>query len=175
MHFPGGSDSDESACNVEDPGLIPRSGRSPGEGHGNALQYSWCSARIGQRSLVGSMGSHGVHGIHGVTWVHGSMRSQRVRHDWEPNTFTLSYICVCMCVCVFFFIFFPIIVYPWMPLPLALTPSAVSFVVSRVFLFSSPSSHPEKLWLSLHRLSCMQMSPQPLSVLWAYKSPQRGS
>ena len=30
----------ESACNAEDPGLIPRSGRSPGEGHGNSLQYS---------------------------------------------------------------------------------------------------------------------------------------
>ena len=28
----GGSDSKESACNVGDPGLIPGSGRSPGEG-----------------------------------------------------------------------------------------------------------------------------------------------
>jgi len=27
--FPGGSDSKESACNVEDPGLIPGSGRFP--------------------------------------------------------------------------------------------------------------------------------------------------
>ena len=33
----------ESACNVEDPGLIPRLGRSPGEGTGNSLQYSWAS------------------------------------------------------------------------------------------------------------------------------------
>ena len=30
----------ESACNVGDLGLIPGSGRSPGEGHGNPLQYS---------------------------------------------------------------------------------------------------------------------------------------
>ena len=30
----------ESACSTEDPGLIPRSGRSPGEGNGNTLQYS---------------------------------------------------------------------------------------------------------------------------------------
>ena len=37
--FPGGSDSKESACNTEDPGLIPGSGRSPGEGNGNPLQY----------------------------------------------------------------------------------------------------------------------------------------
>ena len=29
--FPGGSDGKESACNAEDLGLIPESGRSPGE------------------------------------------------------------------------------------------------------------------------------------------------
>ena len=38
--FPGGSEGKESACNVEDVGLIPGSGRSPGEGNGNALLYS---------------------------------------------------------------------------------------------------------------------------------------
>ena len=38
--FPGGSDSKEFACNAGDPGSIPRSGRSPGEGNGNPLQYS---------------------------------------------------------------------------------------------------------------------------------------
>ena len=38
--FPGGSDGKESACNAGDLGLIPRSGRSPGEGNGNSLQYS---------------------------------------------------------------------------------------------------------------------------------------
>ena len=31
---------DESACNAGDPGLIPGSGRPPGEGIGNPLQYS---------------------------------------------------------------------------------------------------------------------------------------
>ena len=30
----------EFACNVEDPGSIPRLGRSAGEGNGNPLQYS---------------------------------------------------------------------------------------------------------------------------------------
>ena len=30
----------ESACNAGDTGLIPGSGRSPGEGHGDPLQYS---------------------------------------------------------------------------------------------------------------------------------------
>ena len=38
--FPSGSDVKESACNVGDLGSIPGSGRSPGEGNGNALQDS---------------------------------------------------------------------------------------------------------------------------------------
>ena len=38
-YFPGGSDGEASVCNVEDPGSIPGSGRSPGEGNGNPLQY----------------------------------------------------------------------------------------------------------------------------------------
>ena len=40
LGFPGGSDGKESACNAGDSGLIPGSGRSPGEGNGNPLQYS---------------------------------------------------------------------------------------------------------------------------------------
>ena len=35
----GGSDGKASACNVGDPGSIPGSGRSPGEGNSNQLQY----------------------------------------------------------------------------------------------------------------------------------------
>ena len=38
--FPGGSEGKASACNAGDPGLIPGLGKSPGEGHGNTLQYS---------------------------------------------------------------------------------------------------------------------------------------
>ena len=38
--FPGGSEGKVSACNARVPGLIPGSGRSPGEGDGNPLQYS---------------------------------------------------------------------------------------------------------------------------------------
>ena len=38
--FPYGSDSKEYTCNTRDEGSIPRSRRSPGEGHGNPLQYS---------------------------------------------------------------------------------------------------------------------------------------
>ena len=38
--FPGGSGGKESACNAGDSGSISGSRRSPGEGHGNPLQYS---------------------------------------------------------------------------------------------------------------------------------------
>jgi len=40
MGFPGGSDGRECACNAGELGLIPESGRSPGEGNGYPLQYS---------------------------------------------------------------------------------------------------------------------------------------
>ena len=51
--FPGGSDGKVSACNAGDPGSIPRSGRSPGEGSGNPLQYSCL-----ENPMYG--GAHGV-------------------------------------------------------------------------------------------------------------------
>ena len=38
--FPGGSNSKEFSCNAGDLCSIPGSGRSPGGGHGNPLQYS---------------------------------------------------------------------------------------------------------------------------------------
>ena len=38
--FPCSSVGKESACSAGDRGLIPGLGRSPGEGHGNPLQYS---------------------------------------------------------------------------------------------------------------------------------------
>ena len=40
VDFPGGLDGKASAHNVGDLGSIPGSGRSPGEGNGNPLQYS---------------------------------------------------------------------------------------------------------------------------------------
>ena len=41
--FPGSSAGNESACNARDPGSIPVSGKSPGEGIGYPLPYSWAS------------------------------------------------------------------------------------------------------------------------------------
>ena len=43
LDYLGSSAGKESACNAGDPGLIPGSGRSPGEGLGYLLQYSWAS------------------------------------------------------------------------------------------------------------------------------------
>ena len=40
LGFPGGSEGTASAYNAGDLGSIPGSGRSPGEGNGNPLQYS---------------------------------------------------------------------------------------------------------------------------------------
>ena len=59
MDFPGGSDSKVSVYNVGDLGSIPGSGRFPGEGNGNTLQYSCLEKSHGQRSLEQAT----VHGV----------------------------------------------------------------------------------------------------------------
>ena len=41
MGFPGDSNSKESVYKTGDLGSIPGSGKSPGEGNGNPLQYSY--------------------------------------------------------------------------------------------------------------------------------------
>ena len=53
MVFTDGSHGKESACNERDLGSIPGSGRSPGGGHGNLVQYSCLENSHGQRSLAG--------------------------------------------------------------------------------------------------------------------------
>ena len=57
--FPGGSDRKESACNAGDVGLIPGSGRSPGGGRGNPLQYSCLGNSMDRGAWRGT--------VHGVT------------------------------------------------------------------------------------------------------------
>ena len=54
--FPAGAVIKKPPANAEDVRdlvLIPGSGRSPGEGHGNLLQYSCLENPHGHRSLVG--------------------------------------------------------------------------------------------------------------------------
>ena len=59
--FPGGSNGKESAYNAGDLGLIPGSGRSPGEGNGNPLHYSCLENPIDEDpGRLESMGSQRV-------------------------------------------------------------------------------------------------------------------
>ena len=71
MGFPDGSERKKSAYNAGDLGLIPGSGRSPGEGNGYPLQYlAW---RIPWTEEPGGLQSMGL---------------QRVEQDRAINTFT---------------------------------------------------------------------------------------
>ena len=67
--FPSDSDGKESACNAEDPGLIPGAGRSSGEGNGyHSSILAW---RIPWTEEPG---------------VLQSMVLQKVGHNWATNT-----------------------------------------------------------------------------------------
>ena len=58
MGFPGDSDGKESTGNAGDPGSIPESGRSPGEGNGNPLQDSCLENSMDKGALRATV--HGV-------------------------------------------------------------------------------------------------------------------
>ena len=75
--FPDSSVGKESACNAGDPGSVPGSGRSTGEGIGYPLQYSWAS-------LVAQL----VKNLHAMweTWVQslsweGSLEKGKATHS----------------------------------------------------------------------------------------------
>ena len=62
MGFPNGSAGKESTCNAGDTGdanPIPESGKSPGEGHGNPLQYS-CLKKVPWTEEPGGLQSKGL-------------------------------------------------------------------------------------------------------------------
>ena len=56
--FPGGSDGKESACKAGDPGSIPGSGGSPGEGNGIPLQCAWLENSVNRGTWWATV--HGV-------------------------------------------------------------------------------------------------------------------
>ena len=104
--FPDSSVGKESACNAGDPGSIPGSGRSTGEGNGYPLQYSWASL---VSHLVKNPPAMWETWIPSLGWedplekgmaTHPSVLagefqgllggSQRVRHSWETFAFTLT-------------------------------------------------------------------------------------
>ena len=108
LGFPHSSVVKASVCNAGDTSLIPGSGRSPGEGIGYPLQYSWASLLVqtlknlpanagdlrdpGWILVLGRSpgGGHGnllqyscLEKSHGQRSLAGqSIRSQGVRHDW---------------------------------------------------------------------------------------------
>ena len=57
-YIPGGLDGKESACSVGDLGSIPGSGRFPGEGTGNPLQYSSLENFMDRSTLWATVWSH---------------------------------------------------------------------------------------------------------------------
>ena len=57
MDFPGGSDGNESACDVGDLGSVAGS-RFPGEKNGNSLKYSCLKNSMGRGALWATV--HGV-------------------------------------------------------------------------------------------------------------------
>ena len=67
------SDGKKSAWNAGDLGLVPGSGRSPGDRNGNPLQYS-CLENFMKKELGGLQ----------------SMELQRVGHNWATNTASIS-------------------------------------------------------------------------------------
>ena len=75
MILPSGSDGKESVCSVGDLGLIPVSGRSPGEGMAtNSSILAWSIPWPEKPGGLQSMGS------------------QRVRHNRGANSFTFQMI-----------------------------------------------------------------------------------
>ena len=68
LHQPCSSDI-ESACNGGDPGSTPGSGRSPGEGNGNLLQYSCLDNSMDRGAWQAMVQWGGGGGGHKVTWL----------------------------------------------------------------------------------------------------------
>ena len=83
--FLGGSDSKQSACNVGDPGSIPGSGRSPGEGNGNPLQYSCL-----ENPMEGGAWQATVHGVAksrtGLSDLRTTRTTGNYRGSWLAQT-----------------------------------------------------------------------------------------
>ena len=103
--FPDSSVGKESACYAGDPGSIPGSGKSPGEGIGYPPQYSWASLvaqlvktlpamwevwSLGWKEpLEKGQATHSSILAWRIPWTAWSMGLQRVRHDLMTFTFIL--------------------------------------------------------------------------------------
>ena len=74
MPGPGGSDGEESDCSAGDLGSILGLGRSPGEGNGCLLQYSYLENPIGRGTWWAT--------VHGVTKSRTWLSDQQTQ--WQP-------------------------------------------------------------------------------------------
>ena len=98
--FPDSSVGKEFACNAGDRGSIPGSGRSPGEGKGYPLQYSWASlvTQLVKESAchAGDLGS-----IPGLERSAGEGKGYPLQYSGlEGKGHQEHCVCVCVCVCV---------------------------------------------------------------------------
>ena len=91
LGFPDGSEGKDSACNTGDLGSIPGLGRSPGEGIGYPLQYSWASL-VAQRvknlpavweTWVQSLGGKDL--LEKEMATHSSILAWRIPRTEEPG------------------------------------------------------------------------------------------
>ena len=100
--FSGSLAGKESACNAEDPGSIPWAGRSPGEGIGYPLQYSWASLVAQtvknppaiQETWVRSLGWEDP--LEEGMATHSSILAWRIPMDrgvWRATNFSLYFFC----------------------------------------------------------------------------------
>ena len=85
LGFPGGSDGKASVYDAGDPGSIPGSGRSAGEGNGNPLQYYCLENPMNRRAWWVTV--HGVAksrtGLSDFTYLLIQMKPQRI-DGWYP-------------------------------------------------------------------------------------------
>ena len=107
--FPDSSVGKESVCNARNPGSIPGSGRSAGEGTGHTPQYSWvslvvqlvkspstmrvtCVRPLGwEDPLEKGKATHCSNVAWRIPWTIQSMGLQRVGHDYATFTFTFHF------------------------------------------------------------------------------------
>ena len=83
-HIPGGSDSKESACNAGDPGSVPGSRRSPGEGSGYPLPYSCLENFIDRGTLWATV----QRVTKSWTWLNDNTFTPRIS-SWEDGKIEL--------------------------------------------------------------------------------------
>ena len=80
MSFPGGSDGKESVYYAGDPGSIPESGGSAGEGNGYSLQFS-CRENFVNRGAWWST----VHGVAKNQILLSNLTNLKVKKDYEST------------------------------------------------------------------------------------------